>query len=195
MLYQALLALTSLAGIVAGQIDPNSVPLSTRQSWCQYQTSTCPLICLDIKGASGSPESNSCDPKSLSYSCVCSNGITPNASEYTETLPYFICTETNNQCVNNCNGVSSCQSACREDHPCGAQDPPHINATTATPTAAASTAASTNTDVVYQGFGTATATTTSQKGMSPRAFAIDLGQVYGLFVVVGGFLAGFLTLI
>jgi hypothetical protein len=32
--------------------------------WCQAQETSCPLICLQLPGASGSPTSNDCDPVS-----------------------------------------------------------------------------------------------------------------------------------
>lgn len=45
-------------------------------------------------------------------------------SHYTLTLPYHTCTEHNTQCVNNCPAHDNeCARACREDNPCGAQDP------------------------------------------------------------------------
>jgi cobalamin biosynthesis Mg chelatase CobN len=89
----------------------------------------------------------------LSWSCVCDNGQTPNASEYSQTIPYFECTESNNDCVANCNGDSTCQSACRyvfgllfsltqrrtkliynaynrSNNPCGAKDPTPANSST-----------------------------------------------------------------
>ena len=42
-------------------IDPNSVPLSTRTTWCTNQKSSCPLLCTQV-GADNSPTSNTCDP-------------------------------------------------------------------------------------------------------------------------------------
>jgi len=45
-------------------------------------------------------------------------------------MPYFKCTEWGNQCVKACDAAdSTCQSACRSEHPCGAQDPVKPNAT------------------------------------------------------------------
>ncbi|KAJ9215598.1 hypothetical protein DTO166G4_2704 [Paecilomyces variotii] len=176
-------------------IDPNSVPLSTRDQWCQSQKTSCPLICLQLPGVTGQPEDNSCNPKTLSFSCVCSNGQQPNSSEYSQTLPYFICTEANNQCVNNCNGESSCQAACRDDHPCGAQNPKRYNITTTSatsnPTASASSTSGGN--VVYTGFGSAS-TAAAKKG-DASTFALEIGQVYGLFGLVAGFLGGFAYLL
>lgn len=99
-------------------------------------------------------------------------------------MPYFICTEANNQCVKAC-GDSACQSSCRTANPCGAQDPPRVNVTsTASSTVAAtSTAAS---EVIQTGGAT---------GAAPRGVSVDMSQVYGLCVLVGGVVAGFAVLL
>ncbi|GAD94151.1 conserved hypothetical protein [Paecilomyces variotii No. 5] len=190
-----LLLLSSVAGLGAAQsIDPNSVPIDTRDQWCESQQTSCPLICLQLPGASSEPRDNSCNAKTLTYSCVCSNGMQPNSSEYSQTLPYFICTEYNNQCVNNCNGDSSCQSACRDDHPCGAQSPKRYNITTTSATSNPTASASgTGGDVVYTGFGSAS--TGSAKKGDASTFALEIGQVYGLFGLAAGFLGGFALLL
>lgn len=122
--------------------------------------------------------------ETLSYQCICSNNVSPNASEYSQTLPYFICTEANNQCVNNCPiGDSPCQSACREDHLCGAQNPKRVNVTTTTVAAATSTSPANL-------LGTNPAT-----GGVPRLISVEMGHVYGLCVLVGGIIAGFAVLL
>ena len=182
-------------------------------TWCTTQESSCPLLCYQTN-ATDAPIANTCTAVSnfipllskkrltfhqsdLSYSCICSNGISPNASQYSETIPYFECTEFNNQCVNNCpQSDSACASACRTNNPCGAQDPIRVNLTTASSTMSA-TAASTATGsggADYTGFGGSAATTTSSSADGKSAastLAIGLGQTYGLGVVIVGFLAGF----
>ncbi len=45
------------------QIDPNSVPLNIRQSWCSSELSTCPIICDQT--APFKTEVNTCDAVSL----------------------------------------------------------------------------------------------------------------------------------
>ena len=72
---------------------------------------------------------NDCDPETLTYGCVCGNGLQPNVSEYSLTIPYFTCTEWGNQCVERCEGDSACASSCRQDHPCGALNPTRENKT------------------------------------------------------------------
>jgi len=187
MLSNVLLVLASTAALVSGQysatIDPNSVDINTRRYWCSAQTSTCPLLCLQI--SSGVPEANNCTAENLSYYCICSNGISPNSSEYSQTLPYFTCTEANNQCVAECTN-SACQSDCRTNHPCGAQNPPRVNVTTTTTSASmAATSTSASTAVPSK----------EATGAASRSYVAEMGQVYGLCVLVGGVVAGFAVLL
>lgn len=95
-------------------IDPNSVPLADRAQWCVSQKAACPSLCSQ-QSPDGSmvTSSNTCDPRTLDYSCVCASGLSPNATEYSQTIPYFICTEYNTQCVANCGRDSACASSCR----------------------------------------------------------------------------------
>jgi len=184
-------------------IDPNSVPLSTREAWCNSQIAQCPLICLQGKGNSAATYSNTCDPASLTYSCVCSNGLSPNASEYSQTIPYYICTEYNTQCQQACGNDNTCAAACIQNHPCGALDPTRVNTSTISTMPATSTtegaAASTASDgVIYTGFGggsSATTTAAAQSGSSGSSAAtriiINIGQMYGLGLVAAGIFAGF----
>ena len=143
--------------------------------------------------------------KTLAFDCVCAvNGLSPNISEYSQTIPYFICTESNNNCVTACNGASSCQAACRENHPCGAQSPTRVNESTVTISATSSNggaAASTASDgAVYTGFGGSAATTAASSGKgntgsSAAAVLLNVGQLYGLGVIAAGILAGFSILL
>ncbi|KAL2155161.1 hypothetical protein VTH82DRAFT_3837 [Thermothelomyces myriococcoides] len=147
-----LLALASAVAVSADYyIDPDSVPLSLRKAWCNDQRSMCKPICLDT-GASGNPIDNSCDPETLTYGCVCSDGRQPNVSEYTLTLPYYVCQKWGDQCVEGCEGDTTCQGSCREDHPCGAQSPKKANTTQTSTTTTASPTAS-PTDIIYDGIG------------------------------------------
>lgn len=138
--------------------------------------------------------------ETLDYSCVCSSGQSPNSTEYSQTIPYFVCTAYNTQCQANCNGDSTCQAACVQDHPCGAQEPRRYN-TTSSATGATATATGTATtsgggDVLYTGFGTGSAsvatggTSAGSVGVM-RPFLSEFGQVYGLFMVAAGLAGGF----
>ncbi|KAI9047727.1 hypothetical protein LZ554_008437 [Drepanopeziza brunnea f. sp. 'monogermtubi'] len=184
-------------------IDPQSVEETTRVAWCQAQISSCPLLCLQLQGESSTTADNRCEASDLSYSCICGNGLTPNLTEYSQTLPYFTCTEFGSQCVENCNGNSLCQSACRADHPCGAQNPIKVNLTTVTTASATKTnlpagATSDAAGIVYNGLGGAATTPASDSSnsqtntqQSGAEIALGLGHSYGLAVVFTGVFAGF----
>lgn len=199
MLAHTLLLLGALIRLANTQIDPNSVDPATRAAWCLDQQVACPLICLQLPGASGPPISNTCDPATLNFLCVCSNGQSPNASQYTMTIPYFICTQTNQNCVAACNGLSTCQSACIQDHPCGAQNPKRVNTSTITTAGTSKTGSPTGSSstVIFNGFGSsATATGSSGSGGPPTyGLMLELGHLYGLFAVIGGLLTGVFVLL
>lgn len=131
---------TLLGSVVKGQysIDPDTVSLSTRISWCSSELASCKGICQQID--TGNANTNICDPYQLTYNCICGNGASPNLTEYSLTLPYFICTEWGNQCVTKCGQDNSCSDKCRSDHLCGAQNPTRVNTTTTTSASASATA-------------------------------------------------------
>ncbi|CAF9937505.1 MAG: hypothetical protein HETSPECPRED_000560 [Heterodermia speciosa] len=178
-------------------IDPDSVAIATRNEWCTKQKASCPLLCLQIPGATAGTEANSCDADSLAFECVCSNGQSPNASQYSQTIPYFECTEFNTQCANNCGASNSaCVAACRDTHPCGAQNPTRVNTSTISTmaaTATGSSAAETSGSAAYTGFGSSsTASSSSDDSNAAQVLVIGFGRMYGtalvLSVVFGGFL-------
>lgn len=199
----ALVAMTIISAQAQYSIDPNSVPLATRTSWCQSQLASCPLLCLQNPGSTDSTtEANDCDPTSLTYDCVCGNGLTPSLANYSQTIPFFECQEYGNQCVAACDGAQSCESACRSNNPCGAQNPTRINTTSTSSMASTTTlpagASSGTAGVVYTGLGGgAVATATGSSGSSSDSkksgsqMALDLGRSYGLAVVFTGIFAGF----
>ncbi|OIW24059.1 hypothetical protein CONLIGDRAFT_693012 [Coniochaeta ligniaria NRRL 30616] len=190
-----LLALATATAVSADYwIDPNSVPLSTRQNWCQSELSTCPLICQQVE-----PQTtlvNTCDPVTLSYGCLCGNNLQPNVSEYSLTLPYFVCTEWGTQCVKQCGSDNTCASACRQDHPCGAQRPKTNYTTTTTSSTADPTGtaeATTTANQVFSGIAGSATTTASTSGQTNTnaGAALEFGRGYGLVVVAGSLFAGF----
>ncbi|KAL1879320.1 hypothetical protein VTK73DRAFT_7157 [Phialemonium thermophilum] len=183
-------ALLTLAGaaIVSADyvIDPNSVSKSTRTAWCSSELSTCPIICQQIPP--GTTLTNTCDPDSLTYGCVCGNGLQPNVSEYTLTLPYFVCTEWGNQCVKDCGDDGSCASSCRQDHPCGALSPQRENKTTST---ASSTPSATNSNQVFTNGLDGGSSPTSKPKDNAGSGLFELGNGYGFLVMGASFFAGF----
>jgi hypothetical protein len=82
--------------------------------WCSDQRAQCPLICLQQPGVTSlTTLDNECDPKTLIYSCVCDNGVAPNITQYSQTLPFHICQAWGTQCVAGCNGDNTCSDKCR----------------------------------------------------------------------------------
>ncbi|KAL8949213.1 MAG: hypothetical protein Q9222_004663 [Ikaeria aurantiellina] len=193
----ALIAPTFFQLAISQTIDPSTVDDDTKQKWCNDQQASCPLLCLQ-QGASDTPSSNDCTAATLAYSCICSNGQQPNASEYSLTIPYYECTQSANLCVDNCpKGDSACQSTCRTAHPCGAQNPTRVNTSTISSTMSATatggSAATDDASAAYTGFGAAT-TTGSGGGDSSDAgsLVVGFGRSSGLAVVFVGISAGFI---
>ncbi|EMR62901.1 hypothetical protein MGN70_006459 [Eutypa lata] len=173
-------------------IDPSSVSMTLRDFWCQQETSSCPLICQQVEPRT--TEINTCDPETLTYGCLCGNGLQPNLTEYSLTIPYFTCTEWGNQCVTGCNGDSACQSECRQGNPCGARDPTKANKTaiateSATQSATGTASATDAGETVYDGLDGAGSTETA----SPDSAAIRMlesGSFGGFLVLMASVCAG-----
>ncbi|KAI5237852.1 hypothetical protein E4T43_07807 [Aureobasidium subglaciale] len=196
-----LLLLPVVAKLASAQFNVSSVPESTRETWCTNQQAACPIICSQTSANSSETLENDCDPETLDYSCLCSNNLSPNASEYSQTIPFYICTATNQECISNCGGNTQCEFNCNADNPCGAQNPTRINATTSSASATASSTGSgsanqaTNSagQTIYSGLGSSggAAATGSSNTNTGAAAALQLGQAYGLLAVSAGIFAGF----
>ncbi|KAF2403965.1 hypothetical protein EJ06DRAFT_527545 [Trichodelitschia bisporula] len=187
----ALSLFLAVAGFANSQtIDPSTVSSSLRESWCRDQRSSCPLLCLQESNIA-TTISNTCDPKTLAWTCVCGSGKTPNMTEYSQTIPYYECTEWGTQCVKNCGQNNACSSDCRQNHPCGAQHPTRVNTSSISPTATkAGSGSDSSASATDAGtFGGANSGTKS--GSKSAAAAVSIGQTYGLAVVAAGIFAGF----
>ncbi|KAF2875004.1 hypothetical protein BDV95DRAFT_486224 [Massariosphaeria phaeospora] len=193
------LGVVALAGLSAAQdpynIDPQSVDQPLRDYWCQQQKTQCPFICTQQDNVETlSTVSNDCDADSLAYLCVCDNGISPNLTEFSQTIPYFKCTEWGNQCVKGCNGDNTCADKCRADHPCGAQVPITPNNTgsaipSSTPSETGSPSASTATD------GSAPTSSSADWGTGAASAMLDLGASYSMAILFVSVFAGFAILL
>ncbi|KAG9662278.1 hypothetical protein KCU95_g19248, partial [Aureobasidium melanogenum] len=202
-----LLLLPVVAKLASAQsqymINVTAVPESTRDVWCTNQQNACPLICLQTAANSSDTIENDCDPETLDYSCICANNVAPNASEYSQTIPYYICTEWGTECISGCNGNTDCEYNCRAQHPCGAQNPTRVNVTSTSSSATASKTGSsqgqsTNSagETIYSGLGgSGAAQTSTSSTKTGSAAALQLGQAYGLFAVAAGIFGGFALLL
>ncbi|KAI1756786.1 hypothetical protein F4782DRAFT_484137 [Xylaria castorea] len=152
VLATATLLLSSVKAQEQYTIDPSTVSLSLRDNWCEQEKSTCPIICQ--QSPPGGYQVNDCDPMALTYGCICENGMSPNLSEYSLTLPFFICQEWGNQCVTGCKSDNACASDCRQNHPCGALNPTRANTTTSSSTTTSTgAAATTSAGQIFNGLG------------------------------------------
>jgi hypothetical protein len=134
----------------------------------------------------------------LQATCVCDNGISPNLTQYTQTLPYNICQQWGTNCVADCGiGENACADACRRDHPCGAQDPFKGNATSTSSGASHSATAKptgsrdASSTIPITGFAGAT---TSPDAPGAASSLVGFGASYGLAVTLVGIFAS-LTLL
>lgn len=128
----AVVALASLLSAVSAQTyysaNPEDIDLGTKQTWCSNQISSCSLLCLDQK--SGGGFTNDCDPDTLVFQCICADNTVPNATEYTQTIPYFLCTYSVENCVQNCGQYDpTCAQNCRTNRVCGASNPTRVTST------------------------------------------------------------------
>lgn len=110
----------------------------------------------------------------------------PNVSEFTLTLPYFICQEYGNQCVKACSN-NQCASDCRENNPCGASAPKKYNTTASVNPSASQTD---NPNTIYtDGPGGSSSGQKQGGGMT-----LEVGRTYGMAMVLTGLFAGFALL-
>jgi hypothetical protein len=125
--------------------------------------------------------------ESLTYGCLCGNNMQPNLSEYSLSLPYFVCTQWVIQCKDACPS-DSCKSDCQQKHLCGAQNPSKPNATK---TAGAKTTSSTvSPNTIY----TDSPGGNTGDGKKAAGVALEVGRTYGLAIVLTGLFAGFALL-
>jgi len=178
--------LLAVAGIAVSQtINPDTVPQATRDSWCRDQKSSCPLLCLQTS-TSETTKSNTCDSKTLAWTCVCGNGLTPNVTQYSLTIPFYECQEYGNQCVKACGQDNTCSDNCRTKNLCGAQSPNPVNTTTATTssTAAGSSSTGSGSSGTFGGSGTGSSSSSGANSM------LQLGQSYGIGILLASVFAG-----
>lgn len=99
--------------------------------------------------------------------------------------------------MDNCDSDDTgCQTDCREDNPCGAQDPPKGNSTNATASASGTASATgSGKDVVYTGFGDGSASDGGPDDGAGARAAVEIGRVYGFGILAAGFIGGFAFLL
>ncbi|KAI0147880.1 hypothetical protein F4776DRAFT_286667 [Hypoxylon sp. NC0597] len=87
------------------KIDPSTVDISDRVTWCQGQQDSCNTLC-------GTATDNSCSTDTLDFQCTCQGGNSPNMNLYQDTVPWFVCERLQQNCIvqfeNNAAGQRNC---------------------------------------------------------------------------------------
>lgn len=115
-------------------------------------------------------------------------------TEYTLTLPYHMCQEWGNQCVEKCGlGANQCAGDCREQNPCGALDPQRVNATSSASSMPEPTASSTDSaeDGIFTGMDGASGDEDDLDSPPSAAAGLEASRAMGFAILVGGVFGGF----
>ncbi|KAK4615483.1 hypothetical protein CLAFUW4_10167 [Fulvia fulva] len=190
-----LVAVTALSIVVSAQnystsgpltIDVSQIEVPLRQSWCRAQTSSCPQIC------GGQAQPNTCDQETLEYVCTCTDGSTPNITNYDQTIPSFICAQWKANCVANhpmdLPGQTGCLSVT-----CGSENATSGDST-ATTSSASETMTATSTSSASEETGSESASASEPAASateSSAAIALNMAQQYGTGIMGAGLLAVF----
>jgi len=173
-----------ISSAVAQNFNISSISLDTRTQWCQSQVDQCPFLCRDL---GQTKDQNKCFPDNLYYICTCTNGVTPNVTEYSLTIPYYECTTIQQDCVMNCGSDNDCSNDCRVNNECGAKDPKKGNgtlasasSTLATATATATSSSSSATPTHSSAAGSIVYQTGSMFGTGLIAMGVAVGAVFVL---------------
>ncbi|KAI1820801.1 hypothetical protein F4861DRAFT_38687 [Xylaria intraflava] len=162
------------------KIDPSQVNPLDQSTWCNAQQNSCATLC-------GSVMVNNCDPSSLNFECECAGSNFPDMNLYKSTVPWFVCTRLQDNCIvaneNNAAGQKNC-TATFGDH-CGTENvQDHQGQGSVSPTTSSSTSAqpqSTKTDAP------ASSSTSSGAATAPTAHIQHIGN--GAAAVAIGLLA------
>lgn len=158
------------------------IALATKEMWCTTQVAQCPALCSDSgKGT----QSNDCYPDNLIYSCICDDGTKPNQTEYSEIIPYYLCTHQQSDCIAACKVNADCSENCKKINPCGATAPKQYNvtATSALPSATSTSSASPQQSSSYpEAF--------DGKPSSATSVITQANSAYGLGLLAAGFALG-----
>jgi hypothetical protein len=126
----------------------------------------------------------------LDFSCVCSNGTTPNVGLYMNTIPFFVCQATYAQCVAAHPNDLQGQQQCTDNAKCGT-----LNATAQAAAASSSSAAATSSSTPSSTSASTSATKSGSSTASTSAkatgMATKLGQDYGMGLMATMFAIAF----
>ncbi|OCL04968.1 hypothetical protein AOQ84DRAFT_345413 [Glonium stellatum] len=184
-----LLAATAFTGLVAAQnfsqccTLPTLPPIATRQTWCRAEQNTCPELCGGIGKLA--QNGNLCDSNALTYTCQCSDGTSPNISDYQQSLPALMCEQWKTDCVANSPNDLTGQTACLSVV-CGNKTTDDLSSSSSS--APSATAAPSSTSGGNPSATVASATSSSSKA---AATALALAKEFGTPALAMGIAAAF----
>ncbi|KAI0429303.1 hypothetical protein F5Y09DRAFT_310718 [Xylaria sp. FL1042] len=144
----ALLALSALSLVSAQansnstfKIDPSEVTPLDQSNWCLAEQNSCSTLC-------GTVIINSCEPETLDFSCECEGNSYPDMNKFQNTIPWFVCTQLQDNCTAENAGNAAGQKNCTATYgsKCGTE----------------------NVDD-HKGEGAATSTTSSSSSVAPQS--------------------------
>ncbi|KAJ5683118.1 hypothetical protein N7462_006283 [Penicillium macrosclerotiorum] len=164
------------SGFNIGLVKPDQL-----NSWCEGQRNVCPSICK------GSTKQNTCDPNTLKFDCICSDGTTPDVSPFIQTVPFYVCEATYGQCIDSHPNDAQGQRACKQAATCGKK-----NSTASDTTSSSASASSTMAIATATGSDSSKTTSSAVAAASTTTnAAIILGSLEGYST---GLMAGAMVL-
>lgn len=125
----------------------------------------------------------------FTFECECSDGKTPDVSQYKDTFPFFVCQENFAQCISNNAADSDSQQKCKDARKkCGTKDPKDAesSATTTSSASGMSTATQDSASATGSGSGTGAAEPTETGAAVAQkpagVFAAAMIAALGLFL-------------
>ena len=85
--------------------------------WCSTQQLSCSQICGQYASE------NTCNATTLRYTCICINGVIPDCTGYINTIPWYMCIATYEQCTDNITVDTEADANCKANEQCGDLDP------------------------------------------------------------------------
>jgi hypothetical protein len=131
---------------------------------------------------------NNTSQTTLDWTCTCINGNTPNFTDYTQTMPFYICQQWIANCVASNQGDAEAQFACRTVV-CGSTEPNSTeSADEDTPSSTSSASSSSATSGTPTSSGGASSAAATSQG---AAAALSVAKTYGTGILATGLLAIF----
>jgi hypothetical protein len=182
----ALMAATAVAQTNVTYIDPASIEPQISASWCIGQRAACDTLC------SSDAPTNDCNPTTLTYSCLCANGSTPDLALYKNTLPDYICQANFAACIKAHPDDAVGQGKCKTDIQanCGTLDVANFTSTPASTSSSAAVAATTSASPTANVKAASTSAAASATS-SAAGVALTAGKQAGAGVLAAGLLAAF----